>query len=362
MSTVSPVDAARGSPLAESTATNAQVRDPGAWQKKRKRFEENRRASIGGRHPTLESAHDKLAEYYISEKDDAKDAKRFRDSLYTGHKLDGVALLKPIDGDLSEQERGDRECSHRMVVAALDAHKRFREERADEYQKLKDEQDRTAGRPLDSEATRKRRKAAAGGGVAQAKDALVLSFAQPWDGRLVKEAAHDGAKSSFLSPAACAEAIHRAPSALNKAGIAALYEVQPKLPGTGARGSHLRRGAIPSSQSVGATERLINKEAEATLAAQEAELAASLSSSTPEERAAVGDDSVLKHFWCVKSVRAFIMVLLRAFKVYDINSVSEEFPYMIKIVNDGAPTTKLRGARARVPRARRVRMDVTWMM
>ena len=171
-----------------------------------------------------------------------------------------------------------------------------------------------------------------------------------WGGLLYKEAFEHGRVSTFLDPADIAKAIHENPKKINKSAVQVMFDTfEAAAESIGIESndkSHQRRWPVPSANEVGEAEKVVLDAAEALFARADADRRArdpSTAVGEADEEERVARES-LKHYWRVDDVKRYVECLFRALKVDKICPEKlRRYPYQVKLVNDGAPTTKLRG-------------------
>ena len=167
-----------------------------------------------------------------------------------------------------------------------------------------------------------------------------------WKGMLHDEAFEAGKLSQFLTAADVAKAVHENPKSVNGAAVQTMFDTfQAAAESVGItfnNKSHERRFPVPSSSEVSKAEKVVLDAAEALFTAEDGVSTLLGDSDEASEEELQQARSKLKHFWQIGDVHKYLKVLLGALGVEKITSLAQ-YPYVIKLVNDGAPTTKLRG-------------------
>ena len=162
-----------------------------------------------------------------------------------------------------------------------------------------------------------------------------------WEEKLLNDARDEGYSWSFLPSPDFVRAVDEHPMTLNLSAIEEVFKLFPNLRAT--KYSHSRTTAVPSGGMVSKDRKLATDCALALFELDELQPDGTTTARAPtREPPPARLDDVPKHMWRVADAKKYIRVLLTSLGVDKIRTLGS-YPYTIKLVNDGAPTTKHSG-------------------
>ena len=188
----------------------------------------------------------------------------------------------------------------------------------------------------------------AGCSAGQVEKELKMLCEHTWDGKIANDYRMEGLHSGFLSERLVLRAIDLAPAKINLGALDVLFAAAGKRT---VRGEHARDNAIPSSSSVSKLRKLLNVRGRELFGLNFDALETDNSESREqdeeddeeeEEESAVEDPNVLKQFWRFDDIVKFVRVVMSTYDVGK-SGATALLPLLIKLSNDGAPTSKLAG-------------------